>query len=155
MQNLGLKLLFLGASFALLMALGSQYGFGFHPCELCIYQRVPLFVVVFLTVYALARKCPHRQKIILLISSFILLIGAAIAAFHFGVEQKWWEGFSTCSGVGSAGNIEDLKAQILAAPTVRCDEATWILLGLSMAGWNVLYSAALSLIGFYALWKKK
>ncbi|PIR34413.1 MAG: hypothetical protein COV36_00890 [Alphaproteobacteria bacterium CG11_big_fil_rev_8_21_14_0_20_44_7] len=51
--------------------------------------------------------------------------------------------------------MEDLRAQILEAPIVRCDEPTWFFLGLSMAGWNVLYSGGLFLLALASLWKRK
>jgi disulfide bond formation protein DsbB len=34
-----------------------------------------------------------------------------------------------------------------------CDEAAWRLLGLSMAGWNVLVSLGLAFLGFLA-WRR-
>lgn len=151
-------LLFLAAAFALLLALGSQYIGGYHPCELCIYQRVPfvlLIVIYLLSVIpvkmgGLIGKVPACAGM-----TICLLAGTAIAAFHFGVEQKWWEGFSACSGTGGGGSIDDLRAQIMAAATVRCDEPTWFLFGLSMAGWNFLYSGALTLLGIFTLIKNR
>ena len=37
-------------------------------------------------------------------------------------------------------------ARLQAAPVVRCDEVTWRFLGLSMAAWNALCSAGLTVI---------
>jgi disulfide bond formation protein DsbB len=122
---------------ALTIALISQYGFDFHPCELCIYQRWAYGAVILFALLSFK----FRKVYYLMLASLIALCG--LAAFHFGIEQKWWEGFSTCSSSFESGTLEELKAQIMAAPVVRCDEATWFFLGLSMAGWNVLYSAAL------------
>jgi disulfide bond formation protein DsbB len=48
-----------------------------------------------------------------------------------------------------------LIEQMNKARVVRCDEAAWRFLGLSLAGYNVLISAALSAIalgGAWALW---
>jgi disulfide bond formation protein DsbB len=52
------------------------------------------------------------------------------------------------------GNLDALRAEIMAAPVTRCDEATWFFLGLSMAGWNILYSGALGLLGLVLARKK-
>ena len=124
--------------FALGFALVSQYGFGFHPCELCIWQRWAYGAVIVTALLSL--KFPKLY--VLMVLSLMGLFGLAL--YHFGIEQKWWEGFQTCSSAFHAGaSLEELKAQIMGAPVTRCDEATWFFLKLSMAGWNVLYSAAL------------
>lgn len=131
----------IGSVAALALALISQYGFGYHPCELCIWQRWAYAGVIVVAILA------HQLRLFKYLLPLAVFAVTGIAAFHFGVEQKWWEGFSTCSSGFNANSIEELKAQIMGAPVVRCDEVAWTLLGLSMAGWNVLYSAAL---GFYA-----
>lgn len=133
---------FICAIFALGLALFSQYAQGFHPCELCIYQRVAFAVAaVFALSFLLARK---RQFLWLAILG--LLANSAIAGLHIGVEQSWWQWASACSSVLDVSSIEALRAQILAAPAVRCDEPTWFLLGLSMASWSFAYSSGAALV---------
>jgi disulfide bond formation protein DsbB len=123
--------------FALGLALISQYGFNYYPCELCIWQRWAYGAVILFSVLSLK----FTKLYPLMVLSLIVLF--SIALYHFGIEQKWWVGFQTCTAAFSGGTLEDLKAQIMGAPVTRCDEAVWFFLGLSMAGWNVLYSAAL------------
>jgi disulfide bond formation protein DsbB len=74
------------------------------------------------------------------------MVGAGIAVFHVGVEQHWWAGTAACGSTLSATSVEALRAQILAAPVVRCDQPAWSLLGISMAGYNALISAALAVV---------
>ena len=82
----------------------------------------------------------------------VLAANAALAGYHVGVEQKWWEGPASCSAAVAAGtSFEDLKAQLLAAPIVRCDEVPWSLFGISMAGYNVLLSAGFAVVTALAL----
>ncbi len=55
-----------------------------------------------------------------------------------------------------ARTIEELRAQILAAPVVRCDVVPWSLFGVSMAGYNVLASLGLavaSAIAAKGMWR--
>lgn len=55
-----------------------------------------------------------------------------------------------------ARTIEELRAQILAAPVVRCDEVPWSLFAISMAGYNVLASLGLfvaSAIAARGMWR--
>ena len=75
------------------------------------------------------------------------LAGLAIAAagliglFHAGVEYGWWQGLTACSAPATAGGGDPLEA-IMNAPLVRCDVAPWTLFGVSLAGWNFLFSLA-------------
>lgn len=139
-------LLLLASAGALGAAFVAQYGFDLQPCVLCIYQRWPYGVAIGLAVLALA--LPRYRVPLLALIGLVLLVDAGIAAFHVGVEQKWWEGTAECTGasIGAATTLEELRKQVLAAPVVRCDEVAWSFLGISMAGYNVI--ACLVLAGF-------
>lgn len=129
--------------FALGAAFAFQYLGGLAPCILCIWQRYPYAVAIALGALAflLAGK-PRAARGLIALAGLVLLADAAIAAFHVGVEQKWWEGTAECGGNLAVGvSAEDLKQQLLAAPVVRCDEVAWSLFGISMAGYNFLIAA--------------
>src|SRR5690606_26210528 len=109
----------------------------------CVYQRWPYVATIALGLagFALARRHPAAARIALGLAGLTFLVGGGIAGFHVGVEQGWWQGTSGCgapaSGTGGgAMTLEQLRAQVLAAPVVRCDEVPWSLLGISMAGYN-------------------
>lgn len=142
---------FLGASIAALAgALISQFGFGLHPCKLCLYQRVPYGVVIALITGLLFYKDIARPRFAFAVIGAIFAAGAVIAFYHAGVEYKWWEGTGGCTGSGTPDSIDALRAMIQEAAMVRCDEPAFMFLGLSMAGWNVLYSLGLAAL---ALWQ--
>ena len=149
----------LAASVAILAAaFAFQLFGGLQPCELCLWQRYPYGVVIGLagTGLGLTRAGVAQRPLVILLAvcAIVLLIGAGIAVFHVGVEQKWWQGTSACVGNLSATNsIDDLRQKLLAAPVVRCDEVAWSLFGISMAGYNVLQSVALGLGGLIAAWR--
>jgi len=137
-------LLLLLASIAVLgSALASQYFGGLQPCILCIYQRIPYAAVILISGAALFMPAWPRA-IAIALAGLTLLTGSGIAVFHVGVEQHWWQGTAACGGTDAAADsLEALRAQILAAPTVRCDEVPWSLFGVSMAGYNALVSLGL------------
>lgn len=149
----GLMLLAAGAPLGL--ALLSQYGFGLHPCELCIWQRYPYAVLIGVAVLALCLyKKAKAVRLLLTISVALWLLEAALAFYHVGVEQRWWASATGCSAAGQAGaSLDTLRAQILGAPLVACDTPELVVLGLSMAGWNVVYSLACALAGAMVLIK--
>ena len=65
-----------------------------------------------------------------------------------GIERSWWLGPDTCTSADITNlTTDDLMAQIMSAPLVRCDEVVWDLLGLSMASWNGIIS-----LGLAGLW---
>ena len=129
---------------ALGTALLAQYVGGLPPCALCIWQRWAYGAAAAAGLAAMAARGRLRAALAAL-AGLAQLAGAGIAAFHVGVEQKWWEGLSTCTGsVGAGLSLEELRAAIEAAPMVRCDEVPWSLFGLSIAGYNVLASLALA-----------
>ena len=79
--------------------------------------------------------------------ALLLLFNAGLGLYHAGVEWHWWAGTADCSGpltdLRSGGGLLD---QLHAVHVVRCDEAAWRFLGLSLAGYNVLISLALVFI---------
>ena len=77
-----------------------------------------------------------------------ILVGAAVAGYQVGVEQSWWE--SSCATPIAGDTIEELRASLLEAPLVRCDEVAWSLWRISMAGWNALLSLVLGAGTLYA-----
>ena len=132
-----------------------EYGFGYEPCKLCLYQRLPWWFAIGIASLALNfRKRVHFMVILTILGGITILVGAGIAGYHAGVEYKWWEGPSGCTGnVGSADmTLEELKAAIMSAAPVRCDEVVWSLFGISMAGYNFIISLFSGIYIIYAGW---
>lgn len=131
-------------SFALLLgAFAFQYLGGMPPCKLCIWQRWPHAAAVLIGGAALwlpGRTLPY-------LGALAALATSGVGLYHTGVERGWWQGPTTCTS-GPIGGLsaEDLMAQIMSAPLVRCDDIAWEMLGLSMASWNAIASFALVLV---------
>jgi disulfide bond formation protein DsbB len=143
-----------GGATALLGAWFTQYVLHYQPCPLCLEQRIPYYVAVPLAVVvavAALRGAPCawvRTGLALL--ALAMLIGGGIALFHAGVEWKWWAGPRDCSGpLDSLGSPGGLLRELETINPVRCDEAPFRVLGLSLAGWNVLVSLALASAGVW------
>jgi disulfide bond formation protein DsbB len=115
-------------------ALGSQYFGGLFPCEMCHWQRWPHEAAIALSLLAFFLKPPARNILIALAAMAIITSGG-LGVFHAGVEYGWWPGLTTCSSPGS-GSLAD----IMAAPMIRCDVAQWTLFGVSLAGFNAIFS---------------
>lgn len=137
----------LASATPLAMALVSQYGFGLHPCELCIWQRYPYVLLIAVAVLAIfLRNRRAMVKKLVLVTLLLWLVEGGLAFYHVGVEQSWWASESGCSASGKTGqSIDQLRAEILASPLVACDQPEFYFLGLTMAGWNLLLSLGCAL----------
>lgn len=135
-------------------AIAFQYLGGLAPCQMCYWQRWPHLAAIFLALGAIAlRERSGASALLTLLAGIGILASGAIGVFHAGVEQKWWEGLTTCStAIGGQGGQSALDA-IMHAPLVRCDVPAWTLLGISMAGYNAIISIAAALAIFGLLWR--
>ena len=131
-------------------ALGSQYLGGLHPCEMCHWQRWPHYAAVAAALLAFAPfRQPGASRALVILAGLLILASGAIGLFHAGVEYHWWQGLSRCSQPLAGGSGEDMLARIMATPLVRCDAAQWTLGGISLAGYNAIFSG---LGGSLVLW---
>lgn len=134
---------------ALGTALASQYWGGLSPCEFCMWQRWVYVAALAVLLPGLATT--RLRGVSLTLAGLVFLAGAALAAFHVGVEQHWWQGPTTCSSALKANlSLEDFEAQLLKSPMIRCDAIQWAFHGISMAGFNVAASLALAALALLA-----
>lgn len=146
----------LGSLAAILAAFYFQYVLKYLPCPLCYQQRIPYYVVVPLglaVAFAAVRGAPRGLLLAgLAVIAAALLLNAGIAVYHSGIEWKWWAGPSDCSGpLTDFGRAGDLMRQLQTINVVRCDEAPWRFLGLSIAGWNFVIALTLALVAIRGL----
>src|SRR5271170_4942268 len=130
------------------------------PCPLCLEQRLPYHVVIplsaLMAIAAIVRAPRALLVVCFLAIMAAMLCSAALGAYHAGVEWHWWPGPTECSGPISDFTAKGpLLDQLRSIHVVRCDEAAWRFLGLSLAGYNVLISLALAAIAAYGLLQSK
>jgi disulfide bond formation protein DsbB len=119
---------------------------GYLPCELCLKQRFAYYTAVPLSllIALLGANSPIILRYGLWALGLIMLASCVFGIYHSGVEWKFWQGPTTCTGGGSfAGGLPDLTKK-----AVMCDQPAIRILGLSLAGWNAVISAATSGFAF-------
>lgn len=143
----------LASALALVLAFIAEYGFDLAPCELCLKQRIPFYVVIGWVIPVLIWRNDKIRRIALAMMAAALLINSGIATYHTGVEQKWWPGPGACSGPPARyDTIDDLRNQILSTPVVRCDEPAVEYLGfITMASANIAFSLLLAVYAMLAI----
>ena len=117
-------------------ALLSQYVGGLYPCEMCWWQRYPHAAAILLAGLAFTGPTlSMRARSLTALAALAIAISGLIGLYHVGVEQHWWEGLTRCS-TGGAKTLDE----IMKTPLIRCDQVQWSLFGISLAGFNALFS---------------
>ncbi len=129
---------------------------GIAPCELCLKERWPYYsglALGALTV-AVARRGPGAAAASCFTALALLFCGSAVfGGYHTGVEWAWWAGPSDCTGpLSRAGSMGDFMNQLQSVRVVRCDAVAIRVLGLSLAGWNVVVSLAVAVLAGVGAW---
>ncbi len=135
------QLIFLATagSFALLGGAFVFQAIGYAPCKMCYWQRWPHAAAILIGTLALVQ--PKYRAALAWLGALAAALTSGIGFFHSGVEQKWWDGPTSCTGSGRMDNIDLLSTDI--TPIVMCDDIAWSIMGLSMATLNGLFSLVL------------
>lgn len=131
----------------ILGAWGSQIFGGLVPCELCLEQRLAYYwgLPVLALVAILWHRLPRPGRLVgLLLGAAIFVWSTWMAVYHAGVEMKLWPGPTACTGTGVDISFSDLT-NINATRVVPCDAIQFEFLGITLAGYNALISAAIVL----------
>ena len=132
-------------SLILIVAFIIEYKLGHAPCKLCLYQRIPYFLSIFLIFNILFFK---KYEKITLLTLFIIFIGSLILAFyHFGIEQGFFKESIACT-TSETFNLytkEQLLEQ-LKQNSISCKNVSFKILGFSLASINTIFSFILSVI---------
>lgn len=148
----GVLLFLTGVAWVLFVAsLVAERYFNLLPCSMCLYQRYVHFGIGVLGLMVM-RVDPK----IALFSVGIGFAGSAgLAGYHVGIEHHIFPVPKSCAQAVHADSIEELRAQLIHRPTVRCDKPAWTLWGISMAGYNALGSLALTLLAGLAFRRRQ
>ena len=122
---------------AIFFALYTEYILGYKPCKLCLYQRIPYIMAIFISF--IGYNYFKNDKILILII-VIFLISVLVSGYHFGIENNIFEEFSGCAvnSLEIVNKTELLKS--LNDKVISCEDVDFKLLGISLAGINLLFS---------------
>ena len=130
---------------AIFFALYVEYILGYNPCKLCLYQRMPYIIAIFISF--IGYNYFKNNKILILIV-IIFSISVLVSGYHYGIENNIFEEFSGCTT--NSLEIVDKKELLksLNDNITSCKDANFKLFGISLAGINLLFSL---LIVIYSL----
>jgi disulfide bond formation protein DsbB len=156
-----IQICFVTSLLALIAAYSGEYILKLRPCILCIYERIPYFVVIFISgIYIIwynffgSQVNSKVKPLILVLCGIAFALNSLISFYHLGVEWKIFKGTEKCQASKAIGyqTVEQIREQILNS-IVSCADPSFTFLGISLTGWNLLLSCALTLLITYYLKK--
>ena len=73
--------------------------------------------------------------------------GGGLSLYHIGIEEGLWS-FQACSGtVQEIGSLAELMKGLEQPFRPSCSDVPWRLFGLSLSGYNAIFSLGLCLVG--------
>ncbi|MBM3467237.1 MAG: disulfide bond formation protein B [Alphaproteobacteria bacterium] len=136
-------LLLLLASFCLFSAYFVEYIMQLAACPLCIYQRFPYLIFIFISIIAVAGKEYEKCNIYLVIT----VIGAIIlAGYHTGIERGVFVLSSLCKPLVSVAeniSVHDFTKLLYSQKIAMCNKPALVIFNLSMTEWNLLLNIIL------------
>jgi len=119
------KLLFVISIVSISSALVAEYFFNLQPCELCLKQRHPYYLILICLVFIFLLKNLNKIWLFVVIQ-FASVYGLFYSIWHVGVENKILKGPAGCSTMlTSTESASELKAQILSKQVINNDEVIW------------------------------
>ena len=134
-----LKIISLFSFIALIGAYFIEYVLDHQPCNLCLIERIPYGLSIFLILVHLIYKKNEKFLIILLI--LIFLFSFLISIYHFGIEQGFFKDSAVCgsNNVFGATSKEEILKQ-LNEKIISCKDVTLRIFGLSLTSINIVIS---------------
>ena len=137
-----LKIIFLISLIAIFSAFFIEYVLGHQPCNLCLIERIPYSLCIFLiTLNYFVKK---NEKFIILLLILIFCFSFIISLYHLGIEQGYFDESTVC-GIKNAAKIiskEELLEQ-LQEKIVSCKDVTFRVFGFSLTLLNIMVSIIL------------
>ena len=130
-------IIFVFSLLSLLIALYIEFYLGYSPCKLCIYQRIPYLIAIFVTFLGISY---YKNLIWLYFLLIIFFLSFLLSGYHFGIEQEIFKEFSGCTG--NSINIIDKNEllKLLNSEVNTCKNVDFKIFGLSLATLNFLLS---------------
>ena len=138
---------------ALASAFIAEFYFNLAPCEMCLKQREPHYIIIAGFIIIRILKWQNRIWFYLGVQ-LISIYGLFYSIWHVGIENKLLSGPTGCSGgLNVTDNTSSLKEQILSKPVINCEDVTWSIFGLSAATINSLLLFLIFILNAIYVWK--
>ena len=134
--------IFIYSLLAIFFALYVEYILQYEPCKLCLYQRIPYIVAIFISFIGYNY---FKNKKILILILIVFATSSLLSGYHYGIENNIFEEFSGCSGnaidiINKTELLQSLNKNIKS-----CKDVSYKIFGLSLAGINFILSILITI----------
>ena len=137
---------------ALASALIAEFYFNLVPCEMCLKQREPYYIIILGFIFITIVRWQERVWFYIGVQ-IISIYGLFYSVWHVGIENQLLSGPAGCSsGLNMTNNVSSLKEQILSKPVINCEDIAWSIFGLSAATINSLLLFLIFILNAIYLW---
>ena len=134
---------------SIISALYIEYILQYEPCKLCIYQRLPYMAAIFISFIGFNYSSNDKILIILIM---IFVLSAIISGYHFGIENNLFDELSACVNDSlDISNKSKLLESLNQSMPVNCKDATFKILGVSLAAINTILSVLIVIFSIRTL----
>ena len=128
---------------SLLSAIYIEYVLIIKPCTLCLYQRIPYIMAIFVCFFGYNYS---KNLIWLLMLIITFIISTLISGYHIGIENNVFKEFSGCTGnnLGITNKLDLLESLNNSMP--NCKTINFKIMGFSLATINFIISIVISFI---------
>ena len=133
------KLILIISLVSIISAYFIEYVLGHQPCNLCLIERIPYGLSIFLIMINYVTK--KNERFILLLLTLIFVFSFLISVYHFGIEKGFFEETAIC-GLKNADDFisKEELLRLLSEKTVSCKDVTFRVFGLSLTSINIIIS---------------
>ncbi len=134
-----LRIILLISLVSIISAYFIEYALGHQPCNLCLIERIPYILSIFLIIINFRLK--KSEKFLILFLILIFVFSFLISIYHFGIEQGFFEESSLCTLKNNSNIItKEELLKILNERTISCKDVTFKIFGLSLTSVNIVIS---------------
>ena len=137
---------------SLLIALYIEFFLGFKPCKLCMYQRIPYLLAIFITFFGIS----YYNNLLWLYCLLITFVSSIlISGYHFGIEQDVFKEFSGCTTNNMDLIDKDKLLKLLQSEIKSCKNVEFKIFGFSLAAINLFLSTVIFILTAKVLLNEK
>ncbi len=130
-----------------------QYVYGYNPCKLCIYQRIPYYLILVLGIFYFFTKKYFKYVYLSLI--VLIIFELAISGYHslttFGIIE-----YTGCEAASLPTDINKLKEELMSNSLIsNCSDANLPYFGIPLSVYNFLFSITFLILVILNAYKKE
>ena len=118
-----LNLILIFSIFAIIFAFFIEYILGHKPCNLCLVERIPYYLVIIIILFSLFLE--KFLKISLIFISIIFFLATLVSFYHFGIEQGFIEESLVCDlNIENSALTKEALLNELKEKSISCKDVT-------------------------------